>query len=198
MERKFSARAIDRPTALVLSRVIMECYRRGINDAFENIDDEGLILGHIEETKGCKRFGFIGETASSYLWWRNRLLDIGEKMGRYKTVDEYLSKRVGGKLGTNFFSVFIVLTVEFYNRGLLDYLNNPNGSLAKFNESSWWQWWGERSSKKFDIRRFRSRVQDICIRRSEKILQGGEDPISPNQYELFMTAFSLSLLSGVV
>lgn len=183
-------RVIDRYTAKSLGRVLMMCYKRGVNDACRYSNDEGMLREHIEQTRGGGMFGFVSHVTAKWVYWKNRLLEIGEEDLRFRPINDYFNRM--GKFGSNYLSVFMVLAQTFYNRGIEDWLDNPGAEeIGLFNERT--SWWGVRRA--VDSYRLRSYVQDVCAEHIETIEKGGEDIIKQSHYEIFMNAFSFSIVA---
>lgn len=182
-------RVIDRHTSRSLGRVLMLCYKRGVNDAYRYSNDEGMLREHIEQTRDCGSFGFVGGVTTKWVYWKNRLLEMGEEDRRFRPVNDFFERM--GKFGSNYLSVFLVLAQTFYNRGIEDWLNNPGADeISMFNQGM--GWWGGR--RIVDAYRLRAYVQDICTGRVEAIDKGGEDTLRQSHYEIFMQAFSFSIV----
>lgn len=187
-------RIIDRSAAICLGKVFMECYRRGVGDAYVYSGDEGMLREHIAETEGFRRFGFAGNATGSWIYWRNRLTDIAESKNRYRIMERYW--RCMGEFRANYLSVALVMAQVFYNRGITDYLANPAaGNAAVFAGEESVRWWGD--GKKVDSHRLRSYVQDVCAVIVDGIDRGEDNVLKRNHYEFFMQVFSLAITANV-
>ena len=191
-ERRKVFRVIDKTMARCLGRVFMLVYRKGVNDAELHSDDEGMLMEHVEQTADGQRFGYVGDMTGSWVYWRNRLTDIAEADRCYKVIERYWSAMKSFK--SNYRSVALIVAQAFYNRGVQDYIRNPGAEdVTLYNEKPV-NWWGA-TGKGITSHRLRDYVQDVCARRMDRIDQGGEDLLKRCHYEIFMQAFSLSIVA---
>lgn len=192
-ERRKVFRVIDKTTARCLGRVFMLAYRKGVNDAELHSDDEGMLMEHVEQTADGRKFGYAGEITSSWIYWRNRMSDLADLDRGYKVIDSYW--RAMKLFGSNYMSVALIVGQTFYNKGIMDYLKNPGANdITLFNDRPL-NWWSNKTNNPLSVTRLRNYVQDILVRRMDKIDQGGEDPLKRVHYEIFMQAFSFSLVA---
>lgn len=185
---------IDRRTARALGKVFMGCYRRGINDAYEHADDEGLLQEHIEQTQSGSLHGFVGHSTKSYIYWHNRLSEIAENLNCYKIFRSYMDKM--GGFTYNYLSAISMIAQDFYTKGLRDYMNYKNNDVSRYNDYSYHNTlWTPKGFRKLDGYRLRAIVQDMCASRIDRILNGGEDLLKQNHYLMFSNAFSFAIVS---
>lgn len=185
-------RVIDKNMARCLGRVFMLAYRKGVNDAELHSDDEGMLMEHIEQTADGVKFGYVGDLTGSWVYWRNRLTDIAEERGCYKAIEGYWQAMKSFK--SNYMSVALMVAQAFYNRGIQDYIKNPGAEdIALYNDKPV-NWWGA-SGKGVTPYRLRDYVQDVCARRMDRIDRGEENPLQRCHYEIFMQAFSISIVA---
>lgn len=192
-ERRKVFRVIDKTMARCLGRVFMLVYRKGVNDAELHSDDEGMLMEHVEQTADGRKFGYVGDMTGSWVYWRNRLTDIADERGCYKVIEKYWQSMKS--FTSNYMSVVLMVAQAFYNRGIQDYLRNPGAEeLTLYNDKPL-NWWGKSTNNTISPFKIRDYVQDVCARRMDKIDEGGEDPLKRCHYEIFMQAFSLSIVA---
>lgn len=185
-------RVIPKSLARQLGNIFKFMYRRGINDADLHSDDLGMIHEHIEQTSYSETFGFLEHQTKNWIYWRNRLTDqLETNKGCYRLLENYWLNM--GRFKSNYQSVVLVAAQEFYNMGLRDYVTDPHKrDLEIYNDGEIKTWI---DGRKFDGYKLRNLVQDICIRHMERIDEGEEDPLTRNHYDVFMTAFSFSIVA---
>lgn len=190
--RRTVFRVIDKVTARRLGRVFLLAYRKGVNDAELHSDDEGMLMEHVMQTSDGTRFGYVGDITGSWIYWRNRLSDMASADHSYKTIERYWQAMKSYK--SNYMSVALIVAQAFYNRGVTDYIGNPGaGDVALYNERPF-GWWGD-GVKPISPQRLRDYVQDVCVRHMDGIDRGCEDPLKRAHYEIFMQAFSFSIVA---
>ncbi len=183
-------KVIDRSAASCLGKVFMECYKRGVGDAYLHSNDEGMLREHVESTRDFLKFGFVGNLTGSWIYWRNRLTDIADAKRCYKVMETYWNRM--GKYQSNYLSVAMIMAQTFYNRGIMDYLDNPGAdNAAVFAGEDVVRWWGDR--KKIDGHRLRAYVQDVCAEITDRIDNGEENVLKRSHYEFFMQSFSFAI-----
>ena len=183
------ARIIDTYTARFLKTMFMACYKRGVNDAHRHGEDEGMLREHVDMTHDCRMFGFVGNATGQWVYWKNRLCDIAEDNDRYRCIHRYFDGMK--RFGNNYLSVMMVMAQTFYNRGITDWLDNPEADdLTLFNGAC--RWWG--AKRDVDTYRIRGYVQDVCSEHIDAIVNGGEDVLKQHHYEIFRQAFSFAIM----
>lgn len=193
-ERPTAFRVIDRGAAQALKMLFMECYKRGVNDAYRHGDDEGMLLEHVEQTRNYTKFGFVGAATQRWVYWKNRLIEIAEDNNRYKTLNNYFERM--GNYGSNYLSVMMCVAQTFYNRGITDWLENPHtDEINIFNGRN--RWWGKR--KDVDGYHLRAYVQDVCSERLDFADYADADAdcggLRRKHWEVFMQAFSFAVVA---
>ena len=188
-------RTINNYMARTLARVFMFAYKQGVNDAYLHQSDEGMLREHVEQTSDGEKFGFVGNLTGSWVYWRNRLTDIADKDNRYGTMESYWKSM--GRFKSNYLSVGLILAQKFYNKGITDYLDNPDAEeISVYNDKDL-RWWGNPGKSKTNGYRLRAFVQDVCAEYTDRIDSGEENPVllKRNQYDTFSQAFSFAIVA---
>lgn len=193
-DRRTTFRVIDRNTAQCLKRIFLLCYKRGVTDAYLNIHDEGMLREHVEQTGDGRKFGLAGNPTGRWVYWKNRLSDIAEDCNCYKVFNNLVERM--RMFGSNYLSVTMIMAQTFYNRGISDYLDNPQADdITLYGDRPKIAWWGEK--KEVDCYHLRAYVQDVCSEHIDAIDNGGEDVLKRNYYDTFMQAFSFSIVKSI-
>lgn len=189
-ERPTAFRVIDRGTAQALKMLFMECYKRGVNDAYKHGDDEGMLREHTERADGISLFGFVGGTNTKWVYWKNRLCDLAVNVNRYGKLCGFFDRME--PFGRNYLSVAMVMAQVFYNRGITDWLDDSSADdINIFNGRS--SWWGGKHN--VDNYRLRAYVQDVCSERIDGIGPADDGVLKRKHWEVFMQAFSFSVVA---
>lgn len=185
------SRIITRQAAICLGRIFMACYHKGVADACRYRHDEGMLREFLGEVRlDGLSFGFIDSNSRKWVYWKNRLSDIAAADKRYRTFNVYLERM--REYRANYMSVALVMAQAFYNRGITDFLDRPQAQeVAAFMEKN--QWWNDR--KTVDGFRLRAYVQDVCSEIIDSIEGESENALKQCHYEVFMQAFSFSIVA---
>ena len=115
------------PTAV--SRMITlfdRVYKLGVEDGCRYAHDEGRCREHIKTTNEPGRFGMIRDGyTSDAVDWQITLQKQAKEMSVYEPVRK-MFVRMGKWAASNYYSCILPIAQDFYNKGVEDYLANPN------------------------------------------------------------------------
>lgn len=105
------------------TRIYYALYRRGVADAHDCIDNEGAIREYLDQTWAQNTWGTLktGITDRQYRW-QYYLLELAESLNVAGVLRDFLT--VMGTYPHNYFSCAFVVSMDFYRKGVQDYINN--------------------------------------------------------------------------
>lgn len=138
-------------------------YRLGVRDA-ARVDDQGLCNQHIEETRQPGVFGFVTDNyAVGELEWQLRLEKEARLTSMFGAMHRYFISM--GRFGSSFLSCFLPIAQDFYNRGLTDWNNAPDGCDFPMFLSRSRVWWTEKGVKPVKPGEYVQEIQLCCFSR---------------------------------
>ena len=197
----------DMATQLVITRDLVYrmislldyCYRLGVEAARE-VDDEGLAREFLGRTQQAGVYGLLSASPVYIGWkeWCLRLMSRARSMSWSGSMTRFFSCM--GRFGANYLSVFLPISQAFYNRGVSDYYDAPNGAdFALFQSRSrvWWTskglksvkprtWVDELQMVSFDLER-----RDAEVWGRESVYNAKKVALTSKQYEMFRRSVGL-------
>lgn len=122
-----------RSVALMWVKMFMLCYRRGVNDAAQSAD-EGLCREYLEQTSQTCVWGELNDRRLSTdpIDWQVTLNAVGRDARMFQPLQRYFFNM--GRYCSNYFSPAMVIALDWYRRGVSDYISSPAScSVTDFN-----------------------------------------------------------------
>lgn len=192
---------ITRAIALNIISLVDFCYRKGVIDA-HRISDEGLAREFLDKISEVGVYGFLNEEGATMGWqeWTLRLMAQSRMTSWNGVMTRYFS--LMGKVGQNYLSAFIPVSVRFYAKGISDYIDAPNAAdIALFNDRNR-VYWTQEGIKQINSRQYVDDIMLFCFdlhRRDEAIWNNDtaydakkKGALKPVHYEWFIRAIGLA------
>lgn len=182
--------AMTRQRAILLLRLFMACYKRGVTEAHQ-ANDEGLCREVIEQTSQTCTFGLVSaKVKADPVYWQLRINDIADDAKLYLPWDRYCASM--GRYGCNYLSVAMVLCQCFVNLGMEHYLDNPHScDFALFSAQSR-AWWTKDGIKSADSSRIVQTAQNFCYDRIDVDASGGKGALKEFHYKMFLQKLGMA------
>lgn len=137
-------------------------YRKGVVDCSHLIYDEGLIREWLEKMEEPRAYGYLEERVRvmSSDEWATRLMLKARQTCWNGAMCNYLNKM--GRFGQSYLSVFIPCSMQFYLKGVKDYLNAPLAADINIFLERTRKEWTSRGLKKIKQRTYVDQVMLIC------------------------------------
>lgn len=201
---------IDKNTAGKIVSLCDWVYHLGVDEAYYK-SDYGLAMEFLDKTSKQGIYGLLGkEIYFDWFEWQLQLIRAArESKSAFPCIMEYLKKM--GDWQTNWLSVFIPISFDFYRKGIADQINNPNGcDMAIFHDRKR-VWWSKFGVQNVSNREYVSLIQQMCLdrrrmdiaemeayedKRETKYQRIGEwdmrkRVLNPRYYERFIQAISI-------
>ena len=175
------------------------CYKCGVEDAYRT-GDEGLCREFLDRIDPPLIFGLLPDKLMVWKEWAVRLLSKARLTAWNGVMTDYFKR--AGKLGGNYLGVFYIITQEYYNRGVSDYLDNPAACVYEVFMDTKRVAWTARGLRKVSNPQYKNDMQLICYdyrRKSESIIADSKTAneakkrgaIRLNQWDYFIRALGL-------
>lgn len=174
-------------------RVYHALYLRGVEDAHENIDDDGAVREYLEQTWAQNTWGTLQSGVTDrYFRWQYYLIGLAEDMNIGGSMRDFLT--VAGRYSHNYFSCATVVALDFYRRGVKDYLDNHThcdyGKFMKYNRKGR-GWFTAKGIKKISAEKIIDEARMMSDLREElDAEQGGKYAIVASKYRAFRRVMS--------
>lgn len=171
---------INRRTARQTFRFFDACYRQGVLDAY-NIDDEEKCKDFVNRMKSPKKFSLLYvDYDMTWQEWRAILFRwcITERLIIF--ADEVLNRI---KTYSGYLSVFLPIAMDFYCKGILDFVAYPNPTkIVKFKSTKRIYW---KTFTKISAMEFVSDVQLFSFERIRIDATDEDNGLNKTNYESF-------------
>lgn len=192
---------ITRDTILKMVSLLDFCYRLGVNHAYAQ-NDEGLAREFIDKHAETGVYGFLTDEGNvSVLEWQLRLTKEARLTSMYGSMYQYFNHM--GRFACNYLSCFLPIAQDFYNKGVKDYYDAPDGcDIAQFNDARR-VWWSQKGLLKVVAREYVEEIQLMCFERQRRDTAYLEEhrgnykatkvALIPIRYDWFIRAVGLAL-----
>lgn len=173
-------------TARMWLRMFARLYKRGVQDAAD-LDDEGACKEYLEATARCNVWGELTDRRLSDdpIDWQVTLNVVSREMGAYQPFLRYF--RNMGRYGSNWFSAALPCALDWYRKGIADYIANPGAhDMARFLAVDK-PLWGKNKIEKLDNGRMVDITQGFIRERKITDSEAGDRKyaLSDKQYTWF-------------
>lgn len=155
---------IDRDTASKIITILDFVYSLGVEDCHYK-QDEGLAREFLEKTSEQGRYGLLGkEIFFDWFEWELQLKRAArEAKYPFSSIMQYFGRM--GAWQSNWLSVLIPVSFDFYRKGISDRLNAPDGcEYAMFAERRR-VWWSKHGIQKVSLQEYVDVIQQFCLDR---------------------------------
>lgn len=185
---------ITRHLMLKVLKMFAVFYNMGVKDAYD-IGDDGYCREHIEKTSQPGKFGRVNDTISdSPLYWQLRIMEMARIHLVYNSIYNYFHNM--GRFGRNYLSVFLVITQEFYNKGLRDYCDNPYLDMGVFERKGIYAKIERGNITTWKTRDMVINAQEICFIRCRTDIDavGNKMALKEYHYSTYIKVLSLATM----
>lgn len=192
---------IDRVLIGQMTGLLDWLYRSGVEDASIYRQDEGLIYEYIEKAGAVGAYGFLNEHLLMMSWqeWTLRIIAKARMTSWNSAMARYFN--AAGKLGQNYLSVFIPLSMVFYVRGVKDYISYPDACKMSEFQSKTRVFWTKKGLKTIKPRSYADEIQMACfdLQRRDSEIWANNTPMNAKKigaliskhYDMFIRAVGL-------
>lgn len=203
--------AITKSTIREMTNILDWLYKRGVEDAYLQRDNEGMIREYLEKTSKTGVYAFLSDDIVEIDWreWALRIMAKARTSSWNGAMSRFFN--LMGNFGSNYLSVFIPVTLQFYRRGIKDYLKYPRGcSFSQFISYPHKCVWTSKGIRRRKPRYYCDEVQLTCFdlkRRDEEFIQ---DPdfqprmfrklgiCKPRHYDMFIKVFGILTIDSEI
>lgn len=150
--------------ARIWIKMFSRLYKRGVSAAAD-LDDIGACKEYLEATAGVGVWGELTDERLSDdpIDWQVTLNVVSREIGAYTRVLNYF--RNMGRYGSNYLSVAMIIALEWYRKGIEDYIAAPGAhNIAAFMDVER-PLWGKKRIERMDYDRMIDVTQSIIRHR---------------------------------
>lgn len=198
-------RPIVRPSTVSAMLSLLDwLYHRGVEDAY-HANDEGLCREYLNAVSKGRLFSTLAHYPVIISWeeWALQLIMQARTTAWNGIMSKFLN--AAGRYKQNYLSVFYVIALEWYKKGVMDYISAPNADNIALFSSKRRAKWTSSGIKNISPDEYVDAIQLQCFeaeRFDESVREGLSAPevrelglLPPQYYAMFRRAIGLAASS---